>query len=104
MFYVHALDVIFVDVATVTLINPCHLPAIVLVCAAIIFVRVEQRAVKQSLRNTVHVTDQNELLHKKNDDLVAVKKQLQSDEEESVSLAWGTVCGMGCCISGLRVM
>ena len=51
-------------------------------CAGIIFLRVEQGAVSRSIRNKDHVSEQNALLNKKNEDLKAIKKQLQQDEEE----------------------
>ena len=56
--------------------------AVMLLCAGIIFIRVEQGAVKRSVRNADHVKDQNMALGKKNEDLVSIKKQLQQDEEE----------------------
>jgi len=56
--------------------------ATMLLCATVIFIRVEQGAVKRSIRNSDHVKEQNTMLAKKNDDLQAIKKQLQQDEEE----------------------
>lgn len=51
-------------------------------CATVIFVRIEQGAVKQSIRNAEHVKSNNEILKKKNEDLVEIQKQLQADEDE----------------------
>lgn len=56
--------------------------AIVVLCATIIFVRIEQGAVKQSIRNADHVKVNNNVLKKKNEDLVEIQKQLQADEDE----------------------
>jgi hypothetical protein len=54
----------------------------VVLCATVIFVRIEQGAVKQSIRNADHVKVNNEVLKKKNEDLVEIQKQLQADEDE----------------------
>jgi chromosome segregation ATPase len=60
--------------------------SVMLLCAGIIFIRVEQGAVKRSVRNADHVKDQNMALGKKNEDLVSIKKQLQQDEEELTNM------------------
>lgn len=56
--------------------------AVIVMCATVIFVRIEQGAVKQSIRNAEHVKSNNEILKKKNEDLVEIQKQLQADEDE----------------------
>merc|ERR1719305_1485010 len=56
--------------------------AVVVLCATVIFVRIEQGAVKQSIRNAEHVKGNNDILKKKNEDLVEIQKQLQADEDE----------------------
>merc|ERR1719240_1338941 len=53
-----------------------------LACAAVIFVRVEQGAVKQSIKSIGHIKEQNSDLAARNAELATVKKQLQQDEEE----------------------
>ena len=56
--------------------------AVVVMCATVIFVRIEQGAVKQSIRNADHVASNNDVLKKKNEDLIEIQKQLQADEDE----------------------
>lgn len=60
----------------------CIVLSVVLVCGGFLFYRVEQTAVKRSLLNSEHIRQQNEILEKKNLDLVNIKKQLESDEED----------------------
>eukprot|EP00052_Salpingoeca_macrocollata_P030930 m.321517 g.321517 ORF g.321517 m.321517 type:complete len:185 (+) comp25449_c0_seq1:79-633(+) len=60
----------------------CIVLSVVLVCAAFLFYRVEQTAVRRSLMSTQHIKEQNELLEKKNTELYQIKKQLETDEEE----------------------
>ena len=63
--------------------TPLHaMAAVIVMCATVIFVRIEQGAVKQSIRNAEHVKSNNEILKKKNEDLIEIQKQLQADEDE----------------------
>eukprot|EP00039_Didymoeca_costata_P018004 m.331725 g.331725 ORF g.331725 m.331725 type:complete len:185 (+) comp16787_c0_seq1:61-615(+) len=55
---------------------------VVVLCATAIFVRIEQGAVRQSIRNSEHVRETNAELKKKNEDLKEIQKQLQADENE----------------------
>lgn len=55
---------------------------VMLLCAGVIFIRIEQGQVKRSVRNANHVKEQNSALTKKNDELTSIKTQLQADEEE----------------------
>jgi len=56
--------------------------AVIVLCATMIFVRVEQGAVKTSVKNAAHVKDNTANLKKKNTDLQEIQKQLQTDEDE----------------------
>lgn len=54
---------------------------VIVLCGGFLFYRVEQGAVKRSLRNADHVTDSNGALKTKNTQLLEAKKQLEADEE-----------------------
>jgi hypothetical protein len=60
------------------------LSAIVLVCGSFLFYRNQQEAVRRSYLNKQHVMEQNELLRKKNKDMVDGKKKLEADEKQYV--------------------
>jgi hypothetical protein len=47
-----------------------------------LFYRSQQNAVKRSMLNKEHVTQQNEVLRKKNLDMVDAKKRYETDEQE----------------------
>ena len=51
-------------------------------CATVIFVRIEQGAVKQSMKSVNHVKENNKNLKSKNEELTEIQKQLQADEDE----------------------
>ena len=51
-------------------------------CATVIFVRIEQGAVKQSMKSVNHVKENNKNLKTKNTELTEIQKQLQADEDE----------------------
>jgi len=56
--------------------------AVVVMCATVIFVRIEQGAVKQSMKSVNHVKENNKNLKSKNEELTEIQKQLQADEDE----------------------
>lgn len=53
-----------------------------MVCGSFLFYRAQQSAVKRSLLNKEHVAQQNEILRKKNSEMVDAKKQFEEDEKE----------------------
>jgi chromosome segregation ATPase len=53
-----------------------------IMCATVIFVRIEQGAVKTAMKNAAHVKENTVNLKKKNTDLQEIQKQLQADEDE----------------------
>jgi cell division protein FtsL len=55
--------------------------AVIVLCGGFLFFRVEQNAVKRSLKNAAHVSDSNGQLKQKNTELADAKKQLEEDEE-----------------------
>lgn len=56
--------------------------AVVVLCAGLIFVRMEQSGVEATRRNQQHVAEQNADLKAKGEELTNIKKQLQEDEDE----------------------
>lgn len=56
----------------------------VLVCAGVLFYRVEQGAVERSKLSVAHVSSTNAALRKANEQLEAAKKNLEEDEQECV--------------------
>jgi hypothetical protein len=61
--------------------------AVLLVCGAILFFHSQQVAVKRSMLNREHVKQQNELLRKKNEEMLDAKKKLEADEQECVTVS-----------------
>ena len=57
-----------------------------IMCATVIFVRIEQGAVKTAMKNAAHVKENTVNLKKKNTDLQEIQKQLQADEDEYVCI------------------
>ena len=58
------------------------LTAVIVICGGVIFFEMETTAVKRSLLNSQHVTEQNEVLKGRNAELLNAKKHLEEDEEE----------------------
>lgn len=56
--------------------------AVLLLCGAFLFYRSQQSAVKRSLLNKEHVKQQNDILRKKNQDMLDAKKQFKTEEQE----------------------
>lgn len=56
--------------------------AVLLICGAFLFYRSQQSAVKRSLLTKEHVKQQNEVLKKKNEEMLEAKKQFEADEQE----------------------